>query len=274
MTCFPSGRSTSRNQSGTRFRGLPFACSRFQSCLSDGLMRFTHCQAPPCDWEPLYCKAKRTTLILSGGETASAAARLKKKAPESRVWATACHLAEANVSTTKTTEWSQQRYPISSTCNQQKQIFKWSCQPPLQHQVCYNTLSGNKEQWCKRCNCKSTEGTLGSACVPEIRSAHLVHGCVGGARWDYNEALLSCKAKNVFKFSQDIWVYIQWYYYCCYCDTWHNNCLLHTYPDTCTAMHLFSLLRKIFSILKCHQSIVYLIVFLPWRVSGKNKEYW
>lgn len=55
---------------------------------------------------PPYHKAARTTLIRSGGEMASTTVKLEREAPESRVQATACHLAETNVSATKTTALS------------------------------------------------------------------------------------------------------------------------------------------------------------------------
>lgn len=55
---------------------------------------------------PPYHKAARTTLIHSGGEMASTTVKLEREVPESRVQATACHLAVTNMSATKTTALS------------------------------------------------------------------------------------------------------------------------------------------------------------------------
>lgn len=81
---------------------------------------------------------------------------------------------------------------LASTCNPtgadlQRQGI---CQLSLQHHgECHNTLSGNKERWCNRCNCNSAERDTVRACRPEIRSPDLLRGCAGDAMLCCTEAL-------------------------------------------------------------------------------------
>lgn len=81
---------------------------------------------------------------------------------------------------------------LASTCNPTRADLQMQgiCQLSLQHRrECHNTLSGNKEWWCNRCNCDSAERDAVRACRPEIRSPRLPHGCAGDATLYCTEAL-------------------------------------------------------------------------------------